>query len=324
MDTSCLEKLPEKFLEKVERVVPQELKESVYKGLQSRRPTTFRTNRLKITTAELEQKLRDLGVEFEKISWFEDGFILKSPSKRELIDLDIYSQGLLYVQSFSSMIPPLILDPQKDEKVLDLTAAPGSKTTQMAMMMENSGKIVANDRSKVRLYKLGYNLKMQGVTNTEIVYMDGMDLWKKYPEQFDRVLVDVPCSLEGRFNCSDPKSYKDWAPGKTKVLSSLQKFLLRSAVSACKVGGTIVYSTCTLSVEENEEVIDWILDKEGDAIEIEPIELTVSDAISGLTEYGNKKYDPKVAFSMRIFPSEQMEGFFVAKIKKNKSTVSGN
>ncbi len=317
----CLLKLPAKFLEQVENVVPETLKKSVYTGLQSRRPTTFRTNLLKISTAELEQKLNERGVVFEKVNWFEDAFILISPAKRELIDLDIYRQGLLYVQSLSSMIPPLILDPQPDEKILDLTAAPGSKTTQMAMMMENKGQIVANDRSKIRLSKLEYNLRMQGVLNTKTIYADGKDVWRSYPEQFDKVLVDVPCSLEGRFNCNDPKSYKDWAPGKVKVLSSLQKFLLRSAISACKVGGIIVYSTCTLAVEENEEVIDWILKKEGDSIELEKIELVLPDAFPGLTQYGNKKFNQNILKTVRIFPSKTMEGFFVAKIKKVKSSI---
>ncbi len=320
----CLQKLPKRFLEKVEKVVPENLKPSVYKGLQVRRPTTFRTNTLKISTEELEKELIKRGVKFEEVPFYKDGFVLVSPSKRELIDLDIYTQGLLYVQSLSSMIPPLVLDPREDEKILDLTAAPGSKTTQIAMMMGNSGKIVANDRSKVRLFKLEYNLKMQGVKNVEVSYGEGKDFWKKCPEEFDRVLVDVPCSLEGRFNCSDPKSFKNWAPGKVKMLSSLQKFLLRSAVSACKVGGVVVYSTCTLSIEENEEVVDWILQKDGGAVELEEVNIGGLDGIKGIEQMGQKKFDPQVSKCLRIFPSETMEGFFVAKLRKVKSSVGIN
>ncbi len=322
MNDSCLQNLPPKFLEQVEEVVPEALKESVYQGLQSRRPTTFRTNTLKVTTVELEKLLTERGVVFEKVSWFSDGFILVSPTKRELVTLDIYQQGLLYVQSLSSMIPPLILDPKKEDVVLDLCAAPGSKTTQMAMMMENGGKIIASDRSKVRLFKLDYNLKMQGVSNVFKEYTDGKDLWKKYPEQFDRVLVDVPCSLEGRFNCAEPKTYKDWAPGKVKVLSSLQKFLLRSGISACAPGGVVVYSTCTLSVEENEEVIHWILEKEGSAIEVEEIQILGIEGVEGITSFKNKKFDERVRKSLRIFPSTSMEGFFVCKLRKLQSTVN--
>ncbi len=317
----CLSKLPKKFLEQVESVVPEELKESVYLGLQSRKPTTFRTNLLKISTPELERRLEESGIIFEKTGWFPDGFILKSPGKRDLIETELYKEGYFYIQSLSSMIPSLILDPKPGEEILDLTAAPGSKTTQIAMMMENTGRITANDRSKVRLFKLQYNLKMQGVLNTKVVYSEGKDFWKKNPEQFDRVLVDVPCSLEGRFNCNDPKTYKDWASGKVKVLSSLQKFLLRSAISCCKAGGTIVYSTCTLSLEENEEVVDWVLEKEGDGIEIEKINLPGLNSIEGIISKGNRKYNPEVKKCLRIFPSELMEGFFVAKIKKIKSTV---
>lgn len=320
----CLAKLPKKFLEQVEEVVPADLKASVYEGLQTRRATTFRTNTLKIATSELERKLHERGIQFEKISWFKDGFVLVSPSKKEFIETDLYQEGLLYIQSLSSMIPPLVLDPKSGESVLDLTAAPGSKTTQMAMMMQNSGTIVANDRSKVRLYKLEYNLKMQGVMNTTISYSDGKDVWRKYPEQFDKVLVDVPCSLEGRFNCNDPKTYKDWASGKVKVLASLQKFLLRAAISATKVGGSIVYSTCTLSVEENEEVVDWILEKEGDAIALEQISIDSLEGIAGFTSKGKKAFHKDIEKCLRIFPSATMEGFFVAKIIKKKSTLDSS
>lgn len=316
----CLLKLPSKFLEQVEKVVPEELKEEVYQGLQTRRLTTFRTNTLKISTDELEKKLNAENIEFEKVAWFKDGFVLITPTKKELIETDIYKEGLIYIQSLSSMIPPIILDPLREEMILDLCAAPGSKTTQMAMMMGNTGKIVANDRSKVRLFKLDYNLKMQGVKNVFKEYSDGKEFWKKYPEQFDKVLVDVPCSLEGRFNCSDPKTYKDWAPGKVKVLASLQKFLLRAAISACKVGGTIVYSTCTISVEENEEVIDWLLKKEKDTIEVEEIRMNDLNGIAGFTSFGNKSFNKEIAKSLRIFPSKSMEGFYVCKIKK----VAGN
>src|SRR6202035_4766795 len=123
-----------------------------------------------------------------------------------------------------------------------------------------------------RLFKLKENFKTMGVINAKVLNLPGESFWKQLPEYFDKTLVDVPCSMEGRIRCDDPKSYKDWSTKKIKQLSKLQKYLLRSAVSATKVGGTIVYSTCTLAPEENEEVIEWVVNKTPDALIVEKID----------------------------------------------------
>lgn len=219
------------------------------------------------------------------------------------------------------MIPPLVLSPQPEEIILDMAASPGSKTTELATLMHNTGIIIANDKSPKRLFKLLENLKTQGVTNTKTSAIPGEFLWKKYPEYFDGVLLDAPCSMEGRFTTNDPNSYKDWSPRKIKELSNLQKWMLRSAISCTKIGGTIVYSTCAMSPEENEEVIDWLLKKMGDAITIEELSLEHLPKNPGLTQWGKKQYNPALAKTLRIYPSTLMEGFFVAKIKKHASTI---
>ncbi len=237
--------------------------------------------------------------------------------QRTLMETELYKNGYLYVQSLSSMIPPLVLNPKPDEKVLDLTAAPGSKTTQIAALMHNTGEILANDKSHVRIYKLKANLELQGVTNTQVTQLPGEILWKKLPEFFDKTLVDVPCSMEGRFYTEDEKSYRDWSTNKVKLLQETQKFLLRSGIGCTKVGGTIVYSTCTLSVEENEEVINWILQKEKGNVVLEQIEINGLPTEKSIITWRDKKpFDPSIAKTMRILPSELMEGFFVAKLRK--------
>src|SRR3989344_419590 len=137
------------------------------------------------------------------------------------------------------MIPALILNPKPGEKVLDICAAPGSKTTQIAAMMENKGELVANDINQIRVYKLESNLKMQGVTNVIVTKLPAEAIWKKVPEQFDKTLVDVPCSMEGIFYCGDPKTFTHWSTKKVHYLAKHQKLILRSAVSATKPGGTI-------------------------------------------------------------------------------------
>jgi NOL1/NOP2/sun family putative RNA methylase len=235
--------------------------------------------------------------------------------------INLYKEGYLYVQSLSSMIPPLVLDPKKDEKILDIAAAPGSKTTQMATMMGNTGEILGNDTSPIRRLKLQANLKIQGATNTYTSGFAAQMIWEKFPEFFDKVLCDVPCSMEGRFATYEPKSYLGWSVKKVKNLSKLQKWMLRSAVSAAKEGGRIVYSTCTISPEENEEVIDWILDKEKGNIILEKISVTGLRFSEGITEWEGAKYNPEVLKCARIIPSDTMEGFFIASIRKIRSNV---
>ncbi|MBI5123595.1 RsmB/NOP family class I SAM-dependent RNA methyltransferase [Candidatus Roizmanbacteria bacterium] len=312
--------LPEKFLERLKRLYSQKEFEEILASFKNKTLPTFRTNTLKITTEELEKILKAQSFIIEKIPWYKDAFILINKSVRELTDTQEYKQGLIYIQNLSSMIPALVLDPKPDEKILDLCAAPGSKTTQIAALMKNQGEILANDLSRQRIYKLAANLKMYSVTNAKTFNFPGQAIWKKFPEYFDKTLVDAPCSMEGRINFADPDTYKDWSLRKIKDLETKQKYLLRSAISATKVGGLIVYSTCTLAPEENEGVIDWVLKKEGDAITIQKITIPQLSFQAGLT-YWNKELNPVLDNTARIHPSTNMEGFFIAKITKVKPTV---
>ncbi|MBI5358236.1 RsmB/NOP family class I SAM-dependent RNA methyltransferase [Candidatus Amesbacteria bacterium] len=268
--------LPIKFLQSL----PTDIKVSDFDRIL---PTTFRVNTLKSDFETIKNKIN-----FE-YTLHNQAFITNHPL-REIQKLDIYKNGKIYIQGLSSMIPPIVLDPKQNELILDICAAPGSKTSQMAALMQNTGQIIANDNSRIRIYKLEANLKNLGVTNTTIINTSGQTLWQKYPDYFDKSLVDIPCSMEGRFSTLDPKSYKNWSPTKVKELAQLQKFLLRSAFGCTKPGGTIVYSTCTLNTRENEQVIEWLLEKE-----------------PGRVELGS---------AQRINPSPTMEGFFVAKLRK--------
>jgi NOL1/NOP2/sun family putative RNA methylase len=297
------------------RLVPPDQLDTVLRAF-TRRPTTFRVNTLKTTRDAVLAELTARGFQVEPVSWYADAFILRNKSKRELMETPLYTRGEIYVQSLSSMLPPLVLAPQPGEKVCDLTAAPGSKTTQMAALMNNTGEIVANDRSKIRWRKLVANLKLQGVKNVRTRLANGEDLWKKFPDYFDRVLVDAPCSLEGRFEAGNEKSFGDWSLRKVEFLSTIQCHLLRSAVTMTKPGGVIVYSTCTLSPEENERVIDWILQKESDRVHVEPIELPLENVLPGLTQWEQQEFSEQVRHTIRVLPSELMEGFFLAKLRK--------
>lgn len=319
---NCWDSLPEKFLERTKEIIPQDKQEEVFSSFCHRHPSTFRANTLKISADELQTKLKDLGIETDKVPWYTDAFILKNVPQRILTEIELYKQGFFYVQSLSSMIPPLVLNPQPKGTVLDIAAAPGSKTTQIAALMNNTGEILANDKSHVRNFKLKANLNLQGVTNAQVTQLPGEIIWKKIPEFFDKALVDVPCSMEGRFYTEDPKSYRDWSTTKIQQLQNTQKFLLRSAIGATKVGGIIVYSTCTLSVEENEEVIDWILQKEKGKIDIEPISLPGLPLSNPILQWKHKIFNPNIEKCVRVLPSPLMEGFFIAKIRKIAPTVA--
>lgn len=289
---------------------------TLIKGIKTIRPTTFRVNTLKSTRQQIEKILIEKDIPFTHSNWYPDAFIVPFEFDEQIVKSDEFKNGLIYVQSLSSMLPPLILDPKPGETVLDLCAAPGSKTTQMAAMMKNEGQIIANDNSRIRSYRLQGNIRIQAVTNTKTFLGPGQAIWQRFGNVFDKVLADVPCSLEGRFNINDPDSFRQWTTKEVKKLSDRQKFLLRSAISATKKGGEIVYSTCTLSPEENEEVVDWILKKEAENIEILPIEVPGLTLTNSLFKWKNKTYIPEVAMSKRIIPNETFEGFFVAKFKK--------
>ncbi|MEW6741744.1 MAG: RsmB/NOP family class I SAM-dependent RNA methyltransferase [Planctomycetota bacterium] len=314
-------KLPAPFLERLDAIIPSPSLRDVRESFCRAKLPAFRANTLKISGPELKKRLTALRIRVQAIDWYRDAFLLEEPSQREFEGTELYEQGCVYIQNPSSMIPPLVLRPEPGETVLDIAAAPGSKTTQVAALMQNTGHILANDTSRIRLYKLGANLRLQGVTNTTLSNVSGQGLWKRHPERFDRTLVDVPCSLEGLIQCDFPRTYQNWSVKKIHTLSRLQRYLLRSAVSATKVGGIIVYSTCTLAPEENEGVIDWILRKEAGRLEIEEVGLKVPRSLAGLTRWDDKTFDQGVRQCVRILPSDVMEAFFVARLRKTASTV---
>ncbi len=212
------------------------------------------------------------------------------------------------------MIPPIVLGPKGGEAVLDACAAPGSKTTQMAEMMGNTGVIVANDTNISRIKALRYNLDKGGVLNAVVTRMDAAKL-SRSGIQFDRILVDAPCSAEGTIR-KDWKVLSHWSDSLIFNLSRVQSHILLNAVQCLKSGGTLVYSTCTLAPEENEGVVNHLLDKIG-GLHVEKINLAGLRSRVGVTEWQGARYRDEVKNCSRIYPQDNdSEGFFVAKITK--------
>ncbi len=218
--------------------------------------------------------------------------------------------GALYIQSPSSMAATVALDPQPGESVLDLCAAPGSKTTHIAA---RGADVVANELSRNRSFKLRAVLKQAGA-QAQVWTGAGERLGHRNPARFDRVLADVPCSGEGRFHVDDPASFAGWTPKKVKRLASLQKALLHSAIDACRPGGVVVYSTCTLSPAENEGVLARALKRYEGRIEIEELPMSLPGALPGITEWTNKPWPEQIQRARRLIAGPVFDGFFLARI----------
>lgn len=294
-------RLPKEFMEFLyEKYTPVKV-DQILLGMTRERYTTLRVNTLKYDIQSLMRYFKEKNIKFERVPWYKDALVIKNADEKQLQKLDIYEKGYIYIQSLSSMVPPLVLNPLPGEKVLDLTAAPGSKTTELAALMNNKGYILANELDKIRCERLKYNVEKQGAEIIEVINGRGEKIGDNYPETFDKVLLDTPCSGEGRFIVDRLATYRDWSPKVVKELSKLQKKLITSAYKALKTNGIMVYSTCTLNEEENELILDWAIKN----LNLKLVDINI--------EIKSVEHVDK---TIRILPSKETEGFFVAKLVK--------
>ncbi len=276
---------------------------------------TIRVNTLKIDREELIKRLNDKGFLTKRLDFYEDALeITETPY--EIGKTLEHFLGYFYVQSTSSMLPPLVLNPGPHEAVLDIAAAPGSKTTQMAQMMQNTGYILANDIDYDRIKALSNNVDRLGAVNVIITMTEGHRIAFMHPETFDKVLVDAPCSALGTMYKSD-EIKKWWSYEKVKRLKRVQKGLILAGFRSLKPGGEMVYSTCTFVPEENEKVVDFLLKREERA-EILDIEIKhLKGFEQGVVEYNGEKFDERLKKTLRVIPCSMFEeGFYIARIKK--------
>jgi len=276
----------------------------------------IRVNTLKISVGDLRKRL-EKEWRLDPVPWCPEGFWIskKGEARFDIGNLVEHQLGHLYIQEAASMIPPVVLAPEPGEQVLDLCAAPGSKTTQLAMYMENEGVLVAHDVAWTRLKPLGLNLQRCGVTNTVVLLKANRRLVMEQPASFDKVLVDAPCSGTGTVRRS-LKTMRMWSPGLVKRMARDQKRLLQQGFDLLKPDGTLVYSTCTQEPEENEAVVSSFLEQNPDA-RLEDFELDIirSDAVNA---WNGKTYHEDIKKCLRIYPQDNdTEGFFVAKISKH-------
>ncbi|MBS3116674.1 RsmB/NOP family class I SAM-dependent RNA methyltransferase [Candidatus Woesearchaeota archaeon] len=273
---------------------------------------SIRINTLHGSVHKIKKSIEDKGWRLEPIPWCKEGFWISNPERKDVGNLLEHHLGKIYVQEAASMIPPLILNPRPGDLVLDLCAAPGSKTTQMGAMMKSFGLIVANDYKGLRLQSLGINIQKSGLTNVLVTLMNGNNF---HDFSFDKILVDAPCSGTGTIRKS-LKTILMWNPNMITKLAKQQQHLLVNAFHNLKLGGELVYSTCSLEPEENEGVVSHLLKTYRNA-DIVKVKLSGLKTSPPVLLFEGTAYDPRVKDTLRIWPQDNdTEGFFVAKIKK--------
>ncbi len=295
----------------------------VHQMFSERTVSAIRLNNLVARPEEIKKALENNGAQLEEVSWAPNTFIVTNMDKSDLAKMDAYTKGLFYIQNLSSMLPAIILQPTSKDTVLDMCAAPGSKTTQMAAMMDNKGEIVANDADRFRVMKMENVLAQFSVKNTKTRNEPGGGIGKREEGHYDKVLLDAPCSGEGLIYLKGEKPLRFWNIKKVKAMVRIQKDLIESAFRSLKKGGVMVYSTCTLEPEENEGIVTYLLEKFENA-HLEEVELFDSSGFKkyeklvkrGIREYNGVFYNPDVSKTYRIVPSGQMMGFYIAKIVK--------
>ena len=288
--------IPGFLKEKIIEQYGETLSEKIINGYVEKK-TTLRVNTLKSTNLKVKENLRKNNINFEEVSWNENALIIESEEEK-IRNLELYKNGEIYLQSLSSMIPPLVLDPKPQENILDMTAAPGGKTTEISAITNNEAYITACEKNKIRLERLKYNLQKQGAKYVNVMQKDARNLDDFL--KFDKILLDAPCSGSGTENVFENKFTEELILRSAKT----QEALLRKALKIVKKGGEIVYSTCSILEQENENILKNVL--KGYKYEIIPIE--ISEEIETLPT--------KIDGTICICPTEYFEGFFIAKIKK--------
>ena len=311
MSSSSRVYFPDLFLNQMRELLPDSAEFEQFIAF-SQQPLrrSLRVNTLKISVEAFLALVEPYQWALTPVPWCKEGFWI-SRDDADTLPLGSTAEhlaGLFYIQEASSMLPvtALFAGSPAPERVMDMAAAPGSKTTQIAASMSNKGALLANEYSASRVKVLHANISRCGVSNTAIAHFDGRVFGPALPETFDAILLDAPCSGEGVIR-KDADALRNWSPESTEAIAATQHDLIDSAFHALKPGGTLVYSTCTLNRSENQQVIAWLLARYPDAVVIEPLDDLFAGAERASTPEGFLHVFP------HIFDSE---GFFVARLRK--------
>ena len=303
MEKIIEEKLPSNLINLIKEQYGEEIAEKIFNGYLKRRNVSFRVNTLKASKEEVVKVLNDKGIKYDIPLWYEDAFVLKNVVEKNIECEDVYEEGKIYLQNLSSMLPPILLEPKEKKDILDMTAAPGGKTTEIAALTNNKAYITACEKNKVRADRLRYNLKKQG-TNAYVIEKDAtmLDSFLK----FDQILLDAPCSGSGTIILTEESEDVRLTDGYMEKLEKVQTKLLDKAITLLKSGEEMVYSTCSILYRENEHIVNKFL--KANRIEIVP---TDKSKFIGI-EFLPCKFED----ALLVMPNENYEGFFAIKIRK--------
>ncbi len=306
--------LPEEFLAQMRLAMPAHLSfDDFIAACQRPLRRSIRVNTLKISVAAFLELIAPYHWQLTPVPWCEEGFWIERDDE-EALPLGSTAEhlsGLFYIQEASSMLPvsALFADGNQPQRVMDVAAAPGSKTTQIAARMDNDGAILANEFSASRVKVLHANISRCGISNVALTHFDGRVFGAALPETFDAILLDAPCSGEGVVR-KDPDALKNWSVASNLEIAATQRELIDSAFHALRPGGTLVYSTCTLNQDENEAICHWLKARYPEAVEFLPLAQLFAGASQALTADG----------FLHVFPQIfDCEGFFVARLRKTAS-----
>ena len=284
----------------------EETAERIARGYEAQRAVTLRANPLKADRQETQQALAAQGIETSPVVWYDDAMIVHGVREDAITALEIYERGGVYLQSLSSMIPPVLLGAKPGENVLDMAAAPGGKTTQIAAMTGNQAMITACEMNKIRADRLRYNVQRQGASRVTVMNVDSRNLDDFF--SFDRILLDAPCSGSGTVQLGNPRSKGQFNKANLDKTTKMQETLLLKALKLLRPGCEMIYSTCSVLAQENEDIVTKVLKKAN--AEVVPLDLGAFADVPQLPV--------TIPGTLCVCPDEIYEGFFVAKIRRKK------
>lgn len=290
--------IPEFLINKIKEQYPNDY-EKIIEGYNQKRISSLRINTIKSTKEEIINILKENNINYEEITWYDDALVIEDINKVK--ELNIYKEGKIYFQSLSSMIPPIVVNPKQNELILDMTAAPGGKTTQIAALSNNTAMITATEKNKIRSDRLKYNIEKQGAKKVSVINTDARNLDEYF--KFDKILLDAPCSGSGTLQTAE-----DIKISEDLVIRSIsfQTELIKEAIKHLNKNGELIYSTCSILKEENEKILENILSD--NSLKLVPITELDTKTIPLLPS----NYKEVIT----VCPSDYYEGFFVAKITK--------
>ena len=294
--------IPNVLNEKLQTQFGKTIADEISKSYKEKRTTTLRVNTLKATPEEIKSILEKRNIKYQAVAWSDFSLILERAEEEEIRNLDIYKEGKIYLQSLSSQLPPLFLEPKTGESILDMTAAPGGKTTELAALSNNQAVLTAIEKNKQRYERLKYNIEHLGAKKVTVLNTDARHLDEYFT--FDKILLDAPCSGSGTLN---EKSLSNYNEDLLNGSIAAQRSLIKEATKHLHGGGELIYSTCSILEDENESIIQELLE-ENSSLELVPLELDNYQELPTLPT--------KLEGTLLVKPTKTYEGFFVAKIRK--------